>query len=188
MRNEYLVQLGVENVLEGIGEDVTREGLVETPRRVAKAYEELTAGYRQDPQEVLKTFEEARHDQMVLVRDIPFFSLCEHHMLPFRGVAHVGYVPDGRILGLSKFARIVDVYARRLQVQERMTDQIADALMAAPLSPRGVMVVVEAEHFCMAMRGVEKQGSRTTTSAIRGVFNNPEKRAREEFLALLRSK
>jgi GTP cyclohydrolase IA len=172
--------------LKYLREDPNREGLLETPKRVAFALRDLTRGYIMHPEDYLKTFEEGTYDQLIAVKNIPFFSLCEHHILPFKGVVHIGYVPAGRILGLSKFARIVEVFSKRLQVQERMTQQICDALNNPPLSPRGVMVVVEAEHFCMAMRGVEVDGATTETSAITGVFNNPEKRAREEFLALLR--
>lgn len=167
------------------GENPSRDGLIGTPKRVEKAYKELLSGYNQKAEDHLKTFEEGEYDQLVTVKNLPFFSLCEHHMLPFKGHVHIGYVPKGKILGLSKFARIVEVFARRLQVQERMTQQICDAIGQAPLSPRGVMVVVEAEHFCMAMRGVEVSGAITETSAISGVFNDTEKRAREEFLALL---
>jgi GTP cyclohydrolase I len=183
--NSYMLEYHVEKILEYIGENNERDGLKETPKRVAKAFEELFSGYAQDPAEILKTFESDGYGQMVVVKDVPFFSLCEHHMLPFKGVAHVGYVPKGRILGLSKVARLVHLFARRLQVQERLTDQVADALFSEPLSPHGVMVVVEAEHLCMAMRGVEVSGSTTVTSAIRGCFRDTNEGAREEFLALI---
>lgn len=171
-------------ILEAIGEDPDREGLQKTPERVEKAYRFLTQGYEQSAEKVIgdALFEETHHN-MVLVRDIEFYSLCEHHMLPFFGKAHVAYIPDGRIVGLSKMARVVDVFARRLQVQERMTDQVADAL-SEQLRPRGVGVVLEASHFCMMMRGVEKQNSRTITSAMRGVFRD-DGRTREEFLRLV---
>jgi GTP cyclohydrolase I len=163
----------IRELLEAIGEDPTRDGLVETPRRVAAMYAELFDDYDQDPGEHLRvTFEEG-HDEMVMVRDIPFTSLCEHHLVPFVGFAHVAYLPgpSGRITGLSKMARLVEGYARRLQVQERMTTQIVDA-MERELSPRGSIVVLEAEHFCMSMRGVKKAGSTTVTSAVRGTFRD----------------
>src|SRR5690606_32366101 len=174
----------VTSILTAIGEDPNRRGLQRTPERVEQALRFLTRGYDQDPAQVIGSalFEEP-HDNMVLVRDIEFYSLCEHHMLPFYGKAHVAYIPNGRIVGLSKMARVVDVFARRLQVQERMTDQIADALVDA-LQPRGVGVVLEAAHFCMMMRGVEKQESKTITSALRGTFRD-DGRTREEFLRLV---
>ncbi|HEY4319955.1 MAG TPA: GTP cyclohydrolase I FolE [Gemmatimonadales bacterium] len=174
----------VRGILRAIGEDPDRQGLQRTPERVAKAYEFMTQGYQQDPATVIGAgvFREC-HKNMVLVRDIEFYSLCEHHMLPFFGKAHVAYIPDGHIVGLSKMARIVDVFARRLQVQERMTDQIADAL-ESELHPRGVGVVLDAQHLCMMMRGVQKQGSSTTTSALRGEFLS-DPRTREEFLRLV---
>lgn len=171
-------EAAMRSVIEHLGEDVERDGLLETPHRVVKALRELTSGYRIDPASLLKTFDnDGSYRGMVVVKDIPFYSLCEHHMLPFFGLAHVVYVPNGRIVGLSKFARLVDAFARRLQVQERLTEQIAGALQDA-LNPEGVMVVVEAEHFCMAMRGVQKPGSRTLTSSVRGVLEtNPAARA-----------
>ncbi|HRP08718.1 MAG TPA: GTP cyclohydrolase I FolE [Gemmatimonadales bacterium] len=177
----------VSAILRSLGEDPERRGLQRTPERVEQALKFLTRGYQQDPAEVIggALFEEP-HDNMVVVRDIEFYSLCEHHMLPFFGKAHVAYIPDGRIVGLSKMARVVDVFARRLQVQERMTDQIADALVDA-LQPRGVGVVLEAAHFCMMMRGVEKQESKTITSALRGSFRD-DGRTREEFLRLVHSR
>jgi GTP cyclohydrolase IA len=160
----------VSAMLEGIGEDPYREGLLKTPERVAKSLRFLTKGYRQDPEELLKkaVFTEA-YDEMVLIRDIDLFSMCEHHMLPFFGKAHVAYIPDGKIVGLSKLARVVDVFARRLQVQERLTQQIRDAIQNV-LNPKGVAVVIEARHLCMVMRGVEKINSVTTTSAMSGQF------------------
>ncbi|MBX6363417.1 MAG: GTP cyclohydrolase I FolE [Gemmatimonadetes bacterium] len=174
----------VAALLELLGEDPTRPGLVRTPHRVAEALSWLTRGYRQDVAEVVggAIFEEA-HESMVLVRDIELYSLCEHHLLPFFGKAHIAYVPDGRIVGLSKLPRIVDVFARRLQVQERLTDQIADAIEEV-LRPRGVGVVIEASHLCMMMRGVEKQNSRTVTSAMRGLFRDCPM-TRDEFLRLV---
>ena len=176
----------VEHMLASLGEDPTREGLVETPRRVARSLEFLTSGYTQDIDEVLNgaIFSE-RYNEMVIVKDIDFFSMCEHHMLPFFGKAHVAYIPNGKIIGLSKIPRIVEVFSRRLQVQERMTQQIAETLYSA-LSPEGVGVVVEARHMCMMMRGVEKQNSVATTSAMLGTFREDVK-TRQEFLNLVGS-
>ena len=173
----------VRRMLELVGEDPDREGLLRTPQRVANALTWLTRGYETDVKEVVGNaiFEET-HENMVLVRDIDLYSLCEHHMLPFFGRAHVAYIPDGKIVGLSKLPRIVDVFARRLQVQERLTEQIAQAIEDV-LKPRGVGVVIEAHHLCMMMRGVEKQNSRTITSALRGAFRTDAK-TREEFLYL----
>ena len=173
----------IRELLVLLGEDPTRPGLRDTPSRAVRSLRWLTRGYRRTAADAVGAgvFEE-RHDSMVLVRDIELYSLCEHHMLPFYGRAHVAYVPDGRIIGLSKVARLVEVFARRLQVQERLTDQIADALTDA-LEPRGVGVIVEASHLCMMMRGVEKQNSRTVTSAVRGVFADCAM-TREEFLRL----
>jgi GTP cyclohydrolase I len=167
------VKVLVRELLEAIGEDPHREGLVETPRRVADMYVELFEGIEADPGEHLRVTFEAGHDEMVMVRDIPFTSLCEHHLVPFVGLAHVAYLPgpEGRITGLSKLARLVEGYARRLQVQERMTTEIVEA-MERELSPRGSIVVIEAEHFCMSMRGVKKAGATTVTSAVRGAFRS----------------
>jgi GTP cyclohydrolase I len=161
----------VREILEAIGEDPDRDGLQDTPVRVARMYAEICAGLHEEPGEHLTVTFEASHDEMVLVRDIPIYSLCEHHLVPFIGLAHVAYIPnkDGRITGLSKVARLVEGYSRRLQVQEKLTVQIADA-MERTLEPRGVLVVVEAEHLCMSMRGVRKSGSSTVTSAVRGLF------------------
>ena len=171
-------------ILRLLGEDPSREGLEKTPMRVAKAMQVLTRGYGEDPHKVLTDalFEES-YNQMVIVKDIDFFSMCEHHMLPFYGKAHVAYIPKGYITGLSKIARVVDIYSHRLQVQERMTEQIKDCIEQT-LHPMGVMVVVEARHMCMQMRGVEKQNSITTTSAFSGAFN--QAKTREEFMNLLR--
>jgi GTP cyclohydrolase I len=165
------IERGVRLILEGIGEDPGREGLLETPRRVADMYEEIFAGVDQDPAEHFCVSFNEGHQEMVLVRDIPLYSVCEHHLVPFMGRAHVAYIPGrhGRICGLSKLARVVDVFARRPQVQERMTSQIADTLVEH-LDPQGVLVVIEAEHLCMSMRGVRKPGAITTTSAVRGIF------------------
>jgi GTP cyclohydrolase I len=173
----------IRRILEEIGEDPDRDGLRKTPERVEKALRWLTRGYEQSVEDAVgdAVFDE-RHDSMIMVRDIELYSMCEHHMLPFFGHAHVAYIPDGRIVGLSKIPRIVDIFARRLQVQERLTDQVADALMDT-LHPQGVGVVIEAAHFCMMMRGVEKQNSRTVTSALRGVFKEDPK-TRDEFLRL----
>jgi GTP cyclohydrolase I len=178
-------QAAVRELLLAVGEDPDRDGLRDTPARMARAYVEMLAGLRQRPEDVLSTTFDIGHDELVLVKDIGLWSLCEHHLLPFIGVAHVGYVPaeDGRITGLSKLARLVEVYARRPQVQERLTAQVADALNRV-LSPRGVIVVVEAEHLCMSMRGVRAAGSRTVTSAMRGQLRDAATRA--EALALIR--
>jgi GTP cyclohydrolase I len=167
------VQRAVTELLAAIGEDPERDGLLDTPKRVANMYEELFAGLSENPARHLTVTFAAEHDEMVMVRDIPFASLCEHHLVPFIGRTHVAYIPgdDGRITGLSKLARLVDGFARRLQVQERMTTQIADAIEDA-LTPRGVLVVVEAEHLCMSMRGVKKPGTLTVTSAVRGLFRS----------------
>lgn len=173
-----------EKILSLLGEDPQREGLQKTPMRVAKAMQVLTRGYAQDPKQVLldALFDE-KYNQMVIVKDIDFFSMCEHHMLPFYGKVHVAYIPNGHITGLSKIARVVDIYSHRLQVQERLTQQIGDCIQNA-LKPLGVMVVIEAKHMCMQMRGVEKQNSITTTSAFSGAFN--QAKTREEFMNLLR--
>lgn len=179
------IEKAVREILLAIGEDPDRDGLLDTPARVARAYAEQFAGLGQSPEEVLTTVFDADHDEMVLVKDIEVFSTCEHHLVPFHGVAHVGYIPNekGQITGLSKLARLVDVYARRPQVQERMTSQIADALMGV-LAPRGVIVVIEAEHLCMTMRGVRKPGAKTITSAVRGDFRESDK-TRAEAMALI---
>ncbi len=179
-----LTQL-ISDLIVGLGEDVTREGLVKTPERVERSLRFLTSGYTADAESVLNgALFAAEGSEMVVVKGIEFYSLCEHHMLPFFGKAHIAYIPDGKILGLSKFARVVDVFARRMQVQERLTTQIADALETV-LAPRGVAVVTEASHLCMMMRGVEKQGSTTRTSAMRGAFRD-DARTRQEFLEAIR--
>ena len=177
---------GVRLLLEGIGDDPARDGVAGTPERVADMYAELFSGVGVDPQELLTVVAGAGHDEMIMVRDIPLYSMCEHHMVPFLGRAHVAYVPnrDGRITGLSKIARVVDLLSKRPQVQERLTTEIADALDAA-LAPRGVFVLIEAEHLCMTMRGVKKPGSTTVTSAVRGVFRS-DARTRTEALELVR--
>jgi GTP cyclohydrolase I len=175
----------VRELLLAVGEDPDREGLRETPARVARAYREIFAGLRQEPEDVLTTTFDLGHEEMVLVRDIEVYSTCEHHLVPFHGVAHVGYIPstDGRITGLSKIARLVEVYARRPQVQERLTTQVADAMVRI-LEPRGVLVVVECEHLCMSMRGVRKPGSRTVTSAVRGIMQSATTRAEAMSLVM----
>ncbi|MFE6690726.1 GTP cyclohydrolase I FolE [Streptomyces sp. NPDC057743] len=185
--DEKRAENAVRELLIAVGEDPDREGLLETPARVARAYRELFAGLWQKPEDVLTTTFDLGHDEMVLVKDIEVVSNCEHHLVPFVGVAHVGYIPstDGKITGLSKLARLVDVFARRPQVQERMTTQIADSLMKI-LEPRGVIVVVECEHMCMTMRGVRKPGAKTTTSAVRGQLRDPATRAEAMSLILAR--
>ncbi|HCB34362.1 MAG TPA: GTP cyclohydrolase I FolE [Acidimicrobiaceae bacterium] len=172
------IETAVREILLAIGEDPEREGLVKTPRRVARMYAEVFSGLREDPQRHLEVQFESGHDEMVMVRDIPFYSMCEHHLLPFSGMAHVAYIPSesGIITGLSKLARLVDAFARRPQVQERLTSQVADKLMEV-LTPRGALVVVEAEHQCMSMRGIRKPGSMTITSAVRGQFEAAATRA-----------
>jgi GTP cyclohydrolase I len=179
------MERAVRSLLEAMGEDPGRDGLAETPERVARFYAEVLGGMREDPEAVLSVRFESSYDEIVMVRDIPLYSLCEHHLTPFHGRAHVAYVPsdDGCITGISKLARLVDVYARRLQVQERLTVQIADALERG-LGPKGVMVVIEAEHLCMSMRGVRKPGSTTVTSAVRGLFRT-NLATREEGMRLL---
>ena len=184
MDKQEELQQHIHRILELLGEDPEREGLQRTPLRVAKAMADLTRGYQQDPVAILNSakFNE-EYSQMVIVRDINFYSLCEHHMLPFYGVVHVAYIPDGQVTGLSKIARVVDCFSHRLQIQERMTKQIRECIQEA-LHPLGVMVVIEAKHMCMQMRGVEKQNSITTTSDFTGAFNN--KATRDEFLELIK--
>ncbi len=179
------IEEGVHLILEGVGEDPDREGLVKTPARVAKLYAECFSGLYEDPAEFFETTFDEHHEEMVLVRDIPFYSMCEHHLAPFFGKAHVAYIPaaDGRICGLSKLARLVDCFAKRPQVQERLTGQIADTLIEQ-LHPQGVIVVLEAEHLCMSMRGIKKAGAKTTTSAVRGLFERNHA-TRAEALSLI---
>lgn len=174
------IQRAVREILEAVGEDPDRDGLVQTPARVARMYAEIFAGLREVPEHHLQTTFEVDHDEMVMVRDIPMYSCCEHHLLPWIGKAHIAYIPndEGRVTGLSKLARLVDAYARRPQVQERLTSQVADTLDAS-LKPKGVMVVIEAEHLCMSMRGVRKPGSTTVTSAVRGLFRTNESTRQE---------
>jgi GTP cyclohydrolase I len=185
--DEKRAENAVRELLIAVGEDPDREGLLETPARVARAYRELFAGLRQRPEDVLTTTFDLGHDEMILVKDIEVVSQCEHHLLPFHGVAHVGYIPavSGKITGLSKLARLVEVFARRPQVQERLTTQIADSLMQI-LEPRGVIVIIECEHMCMSVRGVRKPGAQTTTSAVRGQLRDSTTRA--EAMSLIRGR
>jgi GTP cyclohydrolase IA len=175
----------VREILRLVGEDVEREGLLDTPARVVRMYEEILAGYSVNPREVIGVTFDEQHEEMVIIRDIVYYSLCEHHMAPFFGKIHVGYIPSGKVAGLSKFARLVEAITRKLQVQERITSEIAD-ILDEELKPHGVMVVVEGEHLCMCSRGVKKPGSKTVTSAVRGQFRR-EAASRSEFLSLLKS-
>jgi GTP cyclohydrolase I len=183
-QNRAQIEAHIREILRLIGEDVEREGLLETPARVTRMYEEIFAGYSLDPREVLGVTFDEQHEEMVIVKDITFYSQCEHHMAPFFGKVHIGYLPSGKIAGLSKFARLVEAITRKLQVQERITTEIADILTEV-LNPHGVIVVVEAEHMCMCARGVRKTGSMTVTSAVRGVFRT-DSAARAEFMSLLK--
>lgn len=184
VENQAQIEYHVQQILELIGEDTEREGLLETPARVARMYKEIFAGYEVDPRDVLGVTFDEHHEELVIVKDIVYYSQCEHHMAPFFGKVHIGYVPSGKIAGLSKLARLVEAVTRRLQVQERITSQIAD-IMVEVLQPKGVMVVVEGEHLCMCARGVKKPGSKTISSAVRGTFqSDPAQRA--EFLSLIK--
>lgn len=183
--NKEKIEQAVRQILEAIGEDPNREGLLDTPKRVAKMYAEVFAGLNEDPKEHFKTVFGEDHEELVLVKDIPFYSMCEHHLVPFYGKAHVAYIPKGgKVTGLSKLARAVEAVAKRPQLQERITSTIADSIVES-LSPHGVMVVVEAEHMCMTMRGVKKPGSKTVTSAVRGTFRE-DVAARSEVLELIK--
>ncbi|WP_028563829.1 GTP cyclohydrolase I FolE [Paenibacillus pinihumi] len=182
--NREQLEFHVKEILKLIGENVEREGLLETPARVTRMYEEIFSGYEVDPREVLGVTFDEQHEELVIVKDIVYYSQCEHHMAPFFGKAHIGYIPSGKIAGLSKLARLVDAITRRLQVQERITSQVAD-IMEEVLKPNGVMVVVEGEHLCMCARGVKKTGSKTVTSAVRGEFRT-NAALRSEFLSLLK--
>lgn len=182
--NREQIEYHVRQILRLIGENVDREGLLETPARVTRMYEEIFAGYSTDPREVLGVTFDEQHEELVIVKDIVYYSQCEHHMAPFFGKIHVGYIPSGKIAGLSKFARLVEAVTRKLQVQERITSEIADILDGV-LKPHGVMVVVEGEHMCMCARGVKKPGSKTVTSAVRGYFRN-DAALRAEFLSLIK--
>lgn len=178
------IEAAVRDILKAIGEDPNREGLLETPRRVANMYEEIFGGLNEDPKKHLKIFHESNNDEMVIVRDIPLYSMCEHHLLPFTGKAHIAYIPsDGKVIGLSKLSRIVSTFAKRPQLQERLTAQVADFL-EAELQPKGVAVIVEAEHLCMTMRGARAAGSSTQTSALRGRMKS-DARTRSEVMSLL---
>jgi len=188
MFDEAKIKTAVASIIEAIGENPNREGLVGTPERVAEMYAELFGGVGQDPREELKAGFELGHREMVVLRDIPFYSMCEHHLLPFYGVAHVGYIPneEGRIVGISKLARVVEIISKRPQLQERMTTEIADAIMDA-VKPEGVAVVIQAEHLCMIMRGIKKPGSNVITSAIRGIFSR-KAASRAEFFSIIQGK
>ncbi|HEY3247625.1 MAG TPA: GTP cyclohydrolase I FolE [bacterium] len=179
------IERAVRDIIVAIGEDPTREGLIGTPERIAEMYEELFSGLREDPAELLEVgFDDEDHREMVIVKDIPFYSMCEHHFLPFHGVAHVGYIPHGRIIGVSKVARLVEMVARRPQVQERLTKQIADFLCDGGMAALGAGVVIEAEHLCMTARGIKKPGAKVVTSATRGSFRD-DPRTRAEFLMII---
>lgn len=181
------IEKGIRLIIEGIGEDPERAGLKETPERVAKLYEEIFAGLKTPTEEILKSIEGESHDELVLLKDIPFYSMCEHHLLPFIGKAHVAYIPSGgKIAGLSELAKAVEIFAKRPQVQERMTTQLADLLMER-LKPKGAMVIIDAEHMCMSMRGVKKLGSKTVTSAVRGIFRTKQS-TRQELLELIKKR
>ncbi|MFE5322596.1 GTP cyclohydrolase I FolE [Paenibacillus sp. NPDC056579] len=182
--NRELIEGHIKEILRLIGEDVDREGLLDTPARVTRMYEEIFAGYEADYKEILGVAFDEKHEELVIVRDIVYYSQCEHHMAPFFGKIHIGYVPSGKIAGLSKFARLVEAVTRKLQVQERITSEIAD-IIETELTPHGCMVVVEGEHLCMCARGVKKPGSKTVTSAVRGIFRK-EPASRAEFLSLLK--
>ncbi|MGD8500852.1 MAG: GTP cyclohydrolase I FolE [Phycisphaerales bacterium] len=188
MFDEAKIRSAIYEIIKAIGDDPKREGLVDTPERVAEMYAELFGGMEQDPGEELKVGFELGHREMVILRDIPFYSMCEHHLLPFYGVAHIGYIPneEGRIIGISKLARVVEIISKRPQLQERMTTEIADAIMGA-LNPDGVAVVIQAEHLCMIMRGIKKPGSNVITSAIRGIFKR-KAASRAEFFAIIQGK
>lgn len=184
LKKQQIIEEHVRALLVQLGEDPNREGLIDTPKRVAKMYEEIFAGYTQDPKSLLgTTFSDDKHEELVMVGPINFYSHCEHHMVPFFGQAWIGYIPDGKVVGISKLARLVDCFAKRLQIQERLTDEVANTVQEV-LQPKGVAVVVKAEHLCMSMRGVKKPGTKTMTSAMRGCFfKEPE--ARAEFLSLI---
>jgi GTP cyclohydrolase I len=181
------IEKGIRLIIEGIGEDPERAGLKETPERVARLYEEIFAGLKTPTEELLKAIEGESHDELVLLKDIPFYSMCEHHLLPFIGKAHVAYIPSGgKIVGLSELAKAVEIFAKRPQVQERMTTQLADLIMER-LKPKGAMVIIDAEHMCMSMRGVKKTGTRTVTSAVRGIFRTKQS-TRQELLELIKKR
>lgn len=180
---QELTEQFIKKLLKALPENPKREGLSKTPRRVASAFEKMLSGYSKDPKDMMTVFEDENYDEMIVVKDIEFYSVCEHHMIPFFGKAHIGYIPNGKIIGLSKIPRLVDMYARRLQNQERLTSQVAKALSEL-IKPRGVGVILEAQHLCMMARGVEKQGSKVITSAMHGLFKK-ELNTRNEFLRLI---
>jgi GTP cyclohydrolase I len=184
MMNKEKIEQGVKLILEGIGEDIERPGLKDTPYRVSKMFEEIFSGLKKPEEDLLKPIEGESHDEMVLLKDIPFYSICEHHLLPFIGKAHIAYIPSGKIVGLSELAKALEHFAKRPQVQERLTANLADLIMEK-LKPRGCMVVIDAEHLCMSMRGIKKPGARTVTSAVRGIFRSKQS-TREEMLSLIK--
>lgn len=184
MIDQEKIKQAVHEILVAIGEDPSREGIRETPRRIAEMYDEVFRGMTEDPREVLSVGFEEGHNEMVILKDIPFYSICEHHLLPFYGMTHIGYIPKGRVVGASKLGRVVEIIAKRPQLQERLTTQIADSIVEA-LQPQGVAVVIEAEHMCMTMRGVKKPGSNLVTSAMRGIFRSNAV-TRSEFLSLIK--
>lgn len=181
---QEMVEQNIKEVLKYIGEDVNREGLLETPKRIRKAYDEVFSGYKQNPKDLMKTFKDGSCKEMVILKNCEFYSMCEHHMFPFFGHISIGYIPNGKVIGISKLARLVDCYAKRMQIQERLTSQIADTIMNE-LGALGVMVICEGVHFCMRSRGVKKQDASMVTSAVRGIFAEDSK-ARQEFLSLVK--
>ncbi len=185
VNNKDEAEKNISNILKELGEDINREGLQKTPERVIKSYADLFGGYGKEVEDVLTIFDSEKYEGMVLLKDIEFYSTCEHHMLPFFGKAHVAYIPNGKIVGISKLARVVEIFARRLQNQERLTEQVANALMEK-LNPHGVAVVFEGEHFCMKARGVNKQNSKMTTATLTGVFRDDKENARSEFYSLIK--
>lgn len=182
--NAETIEDKIKSIISFIGDNPEREGLKETPDRIIRSWKEIFRGYNQNPEEVIKTFVEGSCDEMVILKDIDFFSMCEHHFLPFYGKIHIGYIPNGKVIGVSKLARLVEVYSRRLQIQERMTTQIAD-IIEKYLNPQGVMVVCKAQHFCIVSRGIKKVNTQMITSAIRGVFKEKNNNARQEFMEML---
>lgn len=180
------IEKGVSLIIEGIGEDISRPGLKDTPSRVARMYSEIFSGLKTPDEDLLKPIEGENHDEMVLLKDIPFYSICEHHLLPFFGKAHIAYIPSGKIVGISELVKALELLAKRPQVQERLTSQLAD-LILQKLKPKGCMVIIDAEHLCMSMRGIKKPGSKTVTSAVRGIFRSKQS-TREEMLELIKKK
>ncbi len=180
------IEKGVRLILEGIGEDISRPGIKDTPKRVARMYAEIFSGLKTPDEDLLRTIEGETHDEMILLKDIPFYSICEHHLLPFFGKAHIAYIPSGKIVGISELVKALELLAKRPQVQERLTSQLAD-LILEKLRPKGCMVIIDAEHLCMSMRGIKKPGSKTVTSAVRGIFRSKQT-TREEMLELIKKK